>query len=139
MENVRVFPSASVSAGSSRVISRNWPALNVQFEGFSKRNAIVRSATSCLLTSLDRITGAALVVAMRSASRSSDRARLKCPVRGLFKAECDRAFRDFLPAHQFGQNYWRGFGSGHEISFSKCIRSFLQSGTQSSANRLVRD
>src|ERR1035437_9126322 len=54
MENVRVFPSASVAAGLSKVMSRNWPALNVQFDGFSERNEVVSSATSALLTSLDR-------------------------------------------------------------------------------------
>src|ERR1035441_2997776 len=64
IENVRVFPSASVSGGSHRVISRDWPASNVQFDGFSKRNAVVRSATSCLLTSLDRVTGEAVVAIM---------------------------------------------------------------------------
>lgn len=57
--------------GSSKVISRNWPALNVQFDGFSKRNAVVRSATSCLLTSLDRVTGEAVVMSSPSRSASS--------------------------------------------------------------------
>jgi hypothetical protein len=63
------FPSASVSEGSSKVMSRYWPALNVQFDGFSKRNVVVRSATSCLLTSLDRVTGEAVVVVMSFPSR----------------------------------------------------------------------
>jgi hypothetical protein len=67
MENVRVLPSASVSEGSTKVMSRNWPALNVQSPGFLKRNALVHSVTSSLLTSLDRVTGEA--VAMSSPSR----------------------------------------------------------------------
>ena len=36
MENVRVFPSASVSSGSVRVTSANWPALKLNPAGFSK-------------------------------------------------------------------------------------------------------
>jgi hypothetical protein len=64
MENARVFPSASVSGGSSKVTSRHWPALNVQFGGLSKRNAVVRSAISCLLRSLTRVTGEPGVVLM---------------------------------------------------------------------------
>jgi len=43
-------------------MSKNWPASNVQFDGFSKRNAVVRSATSTLLTSLDTMTGEAVLV-----------------------------------------------------------------------------
>src|ERR1035437_889566 len=36
MENVRVFPLASVSGGSVSVISANWPALKLNPDGFSK-------------------------------------------------------------------------------------------------------
>ena len=49
IEKPRVLPSASVSGGSSRVMSMNWPARKVQPAGFAKRNAIVRSATSSRL------------------------------------------------------------------------------------------
>src|SRR5665811_1389045 len=62
----RALPSASVSEGLSKVISRNWPALNFQSESLSKRNAMVRSATFCRLTSLDRVTGEAVVLLMSS-------------------------------------------------------------------------
>src|ERR1017187_224379 len=34
MENVRVFPSASVSGGAVRVTSANWPALKLNPDGF---------------------------------------------------------------------------------------------------------
>ena len=34
MENARAFPSASVSGGSTQVISANWPALNTNPEWF---------------------------------------------------------------------------------------------------------
>jgi hypothetical protein len=69
MENDRMFPSASVSEGSSRVMFRYWPDLNVQFDGFSKRNAVVPSATSCLLKSLAIVTGETAVVDISSPSR----------------------------------------------------------------------
>src|ERR1039458_10788764 len=69
MENDRTFPSASISEGSSKVMSRYWPDLNVQFDGFSNRNAVVRSATSCLLKSLAIVTGEAVVVDISSPSR----------------------------------------------------------------------
>jgi hypothetical protein len=36
MENVRVFPSASVSSGSVSVTSADWPALKLNPGGFSK-------------------------------------------------------------------------------------------------------
>src|ERR1700733_12806034 len=36
MENVRVFPSASVSSGSVSVTSADWPALKLNPDGFSK-------------------------------------------------------------------------------------------------------
>src|ERR1035437_4401418 len=36
MENLRVFPSASVSGGSVRVTSADWPALKLNPDGFSK-------------------------------------------------------------------------------------------------------
>ncbi len=42
MENDRTFPSASIPEGSSKVISRYWPDLNVQFDGFLSWNAVVR-------------------------------------------------------------------------------------------------
>ena len=45
IEKPRRLPSASVSGGSSRVISTNWPARYDQPLGFAKRNDIVRSAT----------------------------------------------------------------------------------------------
>jgi hypothetical protein len=69
MENDRTFPSASISEGSSKVISRYWPDLNVQFDGFSNRNAVVLSATSCLLKSLAIVTGEAVVFDISSPSR----------------------------------------------------------------------
>src|SRR5665213_571231 len=46
IKKLRTFPSESVSEGSSKVISRYWPALNVQPDGFSNRKAMVPSATS---------------------------------------------------------------------------------------------
>src|ERR1017187_5221839 len=92
MENVRVFPSASVSEGSSKLMSRNWPAWNIQFDGFSKRNAVVRSATSCRLTSLDRVTGEAVVVVMRSPSSSA-------PSESAFYATDLRGTRYLAPGH----------------------------------------
>ena len=69
MENDRTFPSASISEGSSKVMSRYWPDLNVQFDGFSNRNAVVPSATSCLLKSLAIVTGETAVVDISSPSR----------------------------------------------------------------------
>src|ERR1035441_5429595 len=53
MVNVRVFPSASVSGGASRVRSIAWPASNVQSVGFSNRKAIVPSAISWRPASFD--------------------------------------------------------------------------------------
>src|ERR1700693_587100 len=41
IEKLRTFPSESVSRGSSKVISRYWPALNVHPDGFSNRKAMV--------------------------------------------------------------------------------------------------
>jgi len=41
MENDRTFPSASIPEGSSKVISRYWPDLNVQFDGFLNWNAVM--------------------------------------------------------------------------------------------------
>src|SRR5687767_9025896 len=46
MEKPRVFPSASVSAGSSNVRSMNCSALNVIEPGFGNLNSSVRCATS---------------------------------------------------------------------------------------------
>src|ERR1700685_1845026 len=43
---LRTFPSESISEGSSKVISRYWPASNVHPDGFSNRKAMVPSATS---------------------------------------------------------------------------------------------
>src|SRR5579875_2504554 len=57
MENPRTLPSASVSGGFSRVMSTNWPALNVQSRGRSNRKAIVASAISLRSTSLALKTG----------------------------------------------------------------------------------
>jgi hypothetical protein len=51
--NVRVFPSASVSDGVSRVISTAWPASNVQPDGFSKWKAMAPSAISWRPASFD--------------------------------------------------------------------------------------
>src|SRR5665213_3603798 len=52
IEKLRTLPSESVSGGSSKVMSRYWPALNAQLAGRSKRKAIVPSAISCRLKSL---------------------------------------------------------------------------------------
>ena len=71
MENDRTFPSASTSEGSSKVMSRYWPDLNVQSNGFSKLNAVVPSAISCLLKSLAIVTGEAVVVVISSRGISS--------------------------------------------------------------------
>ena len=46
MEKPRVFPSGSVSAGSSNVRSMNCPALNVIETGLGNLNSSVRCATS---------------------------------------------------------------------------------------------
>lgn len=43
--------------------------MNVQFDGSSNRNAVVHSATSCLLKSLAIVTGEAVVVDIGSPSR----------------------------------------------------------------------
>ena len=93
MENDRMFPSASVSEGSSRVMSRYWPDLNVQFDGFSKRNAVVPSATSCLLKSLAIVTGEAVVVDISSPSR------VYLPESAFFKRQEES---DFVSAVSFG-------------------------------------
>src|ERR1035441_8159168 len=99
IENVRVFPSASVSWGSHKVISRDWPA---SLLGFAQSH-------------IERL------------------ARLECPVRWLFKAECGRAFRDFMPAHELGQSYRRGCGSDHESPSRSA-----SSGVRISSCRLAR-
>ena len=44
MENVRVFPSASVSGGSMSVTSADCPALKANLDGFSKWKASMRLA-----------------------------------------------------------------------------------------------
>jgi len=53
MEKPRVFPSASVSGGSSRVMSTNWPAWDDQPVGLAKWKEIVRSATISRFRSAD--------------------------------------------------------------------------------------
>src|SRR5947207_6663865 len=54
IENVRMFPSASVSGGSMSVRLMYWPALKVKAPGFSNRKASVRSATSIRSRSFTR-------------------------------------------------------------------------------------
>src|ERR1035438_3351066 len=93
MENDRTLPSASISEGSSKVMSRYWPDLNVQFDGFSNRNAVARSATSCLLKSLAIVTGEAVVVDISSPSR------VYLPESAFFKRQEES---DFFSAVSFG-------------------------------------
>src|ERR1022692_2261054 len=60
----RMSSSMAFQSEMRSCVPRLHAALNVQFDGFSKRNAVVRSATSCLLTSLDRVTGEVVVAIM---------------------------------------------------------------------------
>jgi hypothetical protein len=81
IEKPRVFPSASISAEASRVMSRNCPTWNAQPDGFPKRKAIVPSAMSCRLTNLQVIVAAVAVVLMSASSNLSWRTFL--PIEGF--------------------------------------------------------
>jgi hypothetical protein len=74
IEKLRTFPSESVSEGSSKVISRYWPALNAHPDGFSNRKAMVPFATSLRSFSLQLKPGDAaavlIIVSFRYAPRS---------------------------------------------------------------------
>src|SRR5688572_14181427 len=61
IEKPRVLPSASVSGGSMRVMSTNWPARYAQSAGLANRNDMVRSATSSRLISAASKVGQATV------------------------------------------------------------------------------
>ena len=68
IEKTRELPSASISGGFSNVISMNWPGANAREAGFSKRKAMVCSATSWRLFSFMRKVGLATVALILFAS-----------------------------------------------------------------------
>src|ERR1017187_2441120 len=70
IEKLRTLPSESVSGGSSKVMSRYWPALNAQLVGRSKRKAIVPSAISCRLKRLAVVIGGVATTVICSFSSS---------------------------------------------------------------------